>query len=136
MFHLSFQCPFPKKSHAPVSRKCCKNGSLLDSLQLSLPIDSPPHTALRDRMSWVQIVIWCVWDPDCRGRRGTVQSDLWTNDLSSSKLAASSSCHEQPAPPCNLWIRTICSPQHPFSADAALEFCTNYTAERDDEDAQ
>ena len=19
-------------------------------------------------MSWVQIVIWCVWDPDCRGR--------------------------------------------------------------------
>ena len=115
MFHLSFQCPFPNKSIAPVSRKCCKNGSLLDFLQLSLPIDSPPHTALRDRMSWVQIVIWCVWDPDCLGGRGLCNQifGLMTSPPPSSQPApvATSS---QPALPCNLWIRTICSPQHPL----------------------
>ena len=61
-----FSVRFQIKALPQFSRKCCKNGSLLDFLQLSLPIDSPPHTALRDRMSWVQIVIWCVWDPDCR----------------------------------------------------------------------
>ena len=63
-------------------------------------------------MSWVQIVIWCVWDPDCRGGRGDVQSDLWTNDLSSSKLAASSSCYEQPAGPA---VQSM-DPDHLFTA--------------------
>ena len=63
-------------------------------------------------MSWVQIVIWCVWDPDCRGLGGTVQSDLWTNDLSSSKLAASSSCYEQPAGPA---VQSM-DPDHLFTA--------------------